>query len=223
MNYPDLAKFCFGMIRRANKEDSKSNVATNASILQAINPCGNYSVNFSGISMCGWDIRSTYMRLSFGVSTTRRKPSRVGVGNWRFIFNSQVHSRQGFCSVDCFVPIGQPCRTLKQPPSTRTSTHKHLKCSCFFHSLGSSLNHYFLIAFTLSCSYGCFLLDIPGSDRIKLHKGFGVDQRCCLRRIANDWGPWNCRQCISASGPLLLRHGGEASYRKPRWRDQNYC
>ena len=43
MNNPTLSEFCFGMIRRADIEESKSNVAMNAWLPQASYPCGNFS------------------------------------------------------------------------------------------------------------------------------------------------------------------------------------
>ena len=43
MNNPTLAHFCEGMIRRADIEESKSNVAMNAWLPQASYPCGNFS------------------------------------------------------------------------------------------------------------------------------------------------------------------------------------
>ena len=43
MNNPTLGEFCFTMIRRADIEESKSNVAMNAWLPQASYPCGNFS------------------------------------------------------------------------------------------------------------------------------------------------------------------------------------
>ena len=43
MNNPTLAHFCEGMIRRADIEESKSNVAMNAWLPQASYPYGNFS------------------------------------------------------------------------------------------------------------------------------------------------------------------------------------
>ena len=43
MNNPTLSETCFGMIRRADIEESKSNVAMNAWLPQASYPCGNFS------------------------------------------------------------------------------------------------------------------------------------------------------------------------------------
>ncbi len=43
MNNPTLTEFCFGMIGRADIEESKSNVAMNAWLPQASYPCGNFS------------------------------------------------------------------------------------------------------------------------------------------------------------------------------------
>jgi hypothetical protein len=43
VNNPTLGEFCFTMIRRADIEGSKSNVAMNAWLPQASYPCGNFS------------------------------------------------------------------------------------------------------------------------------------------------------------------------------------